>query len=59
MSQEIDQFRVSKTSISLRFIAVFGVKNDRLDATDFAECNFYINFMQCNMILLSEFWLYS
>ncbi len=27
--------RVSKTSISLRCIAVFLVKNDRLDATDF------------------------
>ncbi len=33
MSHEIDQ--VSKTSISLRFIAVFHVKNDRLDAADF------------------------
>ncbi len=37
MSHEID--RVSKTSISLCFIAVFYVKNDRLDATDFfSEC---------------------
>ncbi len=36
MSHEIDQ--VSKTSISLRFIAVFHVKNDRLDAADFIFC---------------------
>ncbi len=60
MPHEIDQLRVSKISISLRVIAVFRVKNNRLDATDccffggfFAKCNFHINLMQYNMILLS------
>ncbi len=38
---------------TIRFIAVYRVKNDRLDAIDFfsAEFNFHINFTQYKMIL--------
>ncbi len=53
MSHEIDQL-VSKTSKSLRFIAVFMLRRTYFFVVVVAECNFNINFLQYNMILFSN-----